>query len=325
MSPALLVIFIAGVPCAAGAWLVWRSFQDLRRRSKALAAEAAQVKSSESALLENLHAKELETAELKQALLGLEDRHKKERTKALAGVLKDLEEQKQRAVAISESRPSPEAGPKSALESLLFVASDPIPPARAAELLGMDEARARDLLFDLKEDYRLNARGLQMEDVGGGYQIVTRKEHAELVTEFLKVEIRRRMSRAALEVLAIVAYHQPVGRPQVEALRGVGSEGAVAHLLERGLIRTMGRGAGLGRPVLFGTTADFLRTFGLRSLEDLPPLPKGEEGAPTTAFSPDLYAEIERRLQRQGSKDQMALPTEDDLEKVDPDGGQAPV
>ncbi|QJA06114.1 SMC-Scp complex subunit ScpB [Thermosulfurimonas marina] len=161
-------------------------------------------------------------------------------------------------------------GLKAALEALLFVAGRPVKVEELRGIFpGVTEEELRQALRELSQEYQ--GRGLRIREVAGGFRMETAPEVAEPVRAFLKPRPRK-LSRAALETLAVVAYHQPVTRAEIERLRGVDSSGALKVLLEEKLIRIVGRKAVPGRPLLYGTTAKFLEVFGLRSLEDLPPL-----------------------------------------------------
>ena len=157
-----------------------------------------------------------------------------------------------------------------ALEALLFVSGEPLPAERMARVLGVPEAVVRDALQRLAAACRAPGRGLELVEVAGGWQLVTRPEYARAVEELLRPR-RQALSRAALETLAIIAYRQPVTRAEIEAIRGVQSEAGLRTLLERGLIREVGRKEAPGRPILYGTTPLFLQQFGLRDLSELPP------------------------------------------------------
>lgn len=156
-----------------------------------------------------------------------------------------------------------------AVECLLFVATEPLPLKTLAEVLQVDEERVQSALEALEE--RLQASGLQLVQVAGGYQLCTRPEFAEVVARYLQPQPSK-LSRAALETVAIIAYRQPITLPEIEAIRGVQSDGVVRTLLQRGLIQEVGRKQAAGRPVLYGTTPQFLHYFGLNSLEELPEL-----------------------------------------------------
>jgi segregation and condensation protein B len=161
------------------------------------------------------------------------------------------------------------------LESILFVASGPVSSSRLGTVLDMSPAAVRSLLFDLEQDY-LN-RGLRLQWTGQNVQLTTAPESSEIVERFLGLEVTTRLSQAALEVLAIVAYLQPITRPRIDSIRGVNSDGALRTLLGKGLIEEQGRMDTPGRPILYGTTPDFLQHFGLSIIDQLPPLEDEEE------------------------------------------------
>ena len=156
------------------------------------------------------------------------------------------------------------------LEALLFASDTPLPAERLAEVLEIDESSARAAVEALRAACDEPGRGLQVVEVGGGVRLVTRPEHAPVLMSLQRLRLKSRLSRAAVETLAIVAYRQPISRPEIEQLRGVGTESVLTSLLERRLVRVVGRKSTPGRPVLYGTTREFLEHFGLRDLEDLP-------------------------------------------------------
>jgi segregation and condensation protein B len=160
------------------------------------------------------------------------------------------------------------------LECFLFVAPDPVTPAQVAAALEIDERAARDALEGLRERYA--SPGLQVIRVAGGYQLCTRTEHAEAVSRFLRPPAQR-LARPALETLAIIAYRQPITQPEMEAIRGVNCAGVVRTLLERELIMEKGRKDTVGRPILYVTTDQFLKHFGLKDLTELPLLEESLE------------------------------------------------
>ncbi|KLU63246.1 segregation and condensation protein B [Peptococcaceae bacterium CEB3] len=158
-----------------------------------------------------------------------------------------------------------------ALEALLFVAKEPLSCERLAEILAMNQEDVTELIRDLRESCGSESRGLTVAEVNGGFRLATKPEVAPYI-ELLYKQPATGLSGAALEVLSIVAYRQPVTRGEIEFLRGIQSDTAVATLAEKGLIQEVGRKEGPGRPVLFGTTERFLTHFGLLSLSDLPAL-----------------------------------------------------
>lgn len=161
------------------------------------------------------------------------------------------------------------------LEALLFVAPEPIGPTHLAQALELTVPEVETGLREL--EYALAGRGLRLQRHTGRVQLTTAPELAGCIERFLGLEASTRLSRAALEALAIIAYQQPVTRPQVDAVRGVNSDGVMKSLLGKGLIHEAGRAEGPGRPILYGTSPDFLQHFGLNSLTELPPLQITEE------------------------------------------------
>jgi len=169
------------------------------------------------------------------------------------------------------------------VEALLFASDAPLELERIQEVLAVDREEALAVVSALMAQYATPGRGLAVVEVAGGYRICTRPELAPWLLQLRRAQARVRLSRAALETLAIVAYRQPIARPEIEQLRGVNAEGVLAHLLERRLIRVVGRKETPGRPLLYGTTREFLLHFGLRDLAELPPF---EAPAETPAASP---------------------------------------
>ena len=175
--------------------------------------------------------------------------------------------------AISNSTLTWRAG----LEALLFVASGPVAPAQLAEALDEKLDTVEQELNALAEEYSLG-RGLSLQWYAGKVQITSAPLAAAAVEKFLGLEATARLSRAALETLAIIAYRQPITRPCVDAIRGVNSDGVMKSLLNKGLVQETGRTEGPGRPILYGVTTDFLQHFGLSSLADLPAYDVPDEG-----------------------------------------------
>lgn len=161
------------------------------------------------------------------------------------------------------------------MEALLFVSEEPQPLGALARAAGVSDAAARKALKRLAADYE--ARGLRVMEDGHRYQLVTAPEYAPYVDELLGQGPGQRLSRAAVEVLTIVAYRQPCSRAEIEAIRGVNSDRLVITLEARGLIENVGVGEGPGKPKLYRTTMRFLEHFGISSPRDLPALPEAEE------------------------------------------------
>lgn len=169
------------------------------------------------------------------------------------------------------------AASPAALESLLFVAEGPVEPADLAKALGTDRQAVEAGLEQLETYYVEGERGLRLARCDGRVQLVTAPEAAGWVEEFLNLDSSTRLSGPALEVLAVIAYRQPVTRAQVEAVRGVDCSGVLRSLLQRGLVGEAGRLETVGRPILYGVTDLFMQHFGLTSLKELPPLEVKEQ------------------------------------------------
>lgn len=156
------------------------------------------------------------------------------------------------------------------IESLLFVAGRPLEYAELRRLTGADEAKVRLAVADLATELERAGRGVRVQWMGASAQLVSAPEHARFVAALLGLPTQVRLTTAALETLSVIAYRQPITRGQIEGIRGVNSDRALASLLQHGLAQEVGRAATVGRPVLFGTTPEFLQQFGLTSLESLP-------------------------------------------------------
>ena len=156
------------------------------------------------------------------------------------------------------------------IEAMLFVSAEPVPVTQLAAALDVNATVVERGLKELDET--LATRGLRLQRNAGRVQLTTAPELAQLVELFLGLEATTHLSRAALETLAIIAYQQPCTRPQVDALRGVNSDGMMKSLLNKGLVQESGRTDGPGRPILYSTTPEFLQHFGLSSIIELPPL-----------------------------------------------------
>ena len=166
---------------------------------------------------------------------------------------------------------------KSILESLLFAAGEPVSVARlVAALENVPKSEVDAALAAMSAEYSAANRGLALEEVAGGFQLRTAKEHAQYVRRLLATRPPR-LSRPLLETLAIIAYRQPITRPEIEQLRGVDTGGVLETLLERRLIKIAGRKEAPGRPMVYATTPEFLETFGLKDLDALPDLKEFRE------------------------------------------------
>lgn len=158
-----------------------------------------------------------------------------------------------------------------ALEALLFMAKDPLTVERLAEILELGTYDVQELLSELRERYHSKSSGLCIVEIDGGYKLGTKAEVSRYIEILYKQPVQG-LSAAALEVLSIIAYKQPVTRGEIDFLRGVQSDRALSTLVEKDLVKEVGRKDGPGRPILFGTTEQFLLHFGLSSIEELPTL-----------------------------------------------------
>ncbi len=170
--------------------------------------------------------------------------------------------------------------PIDVVEALLFASDVPVEADRIREVLDLSSAdEARAIVGGLRERYAARDSALEIVEAGGGYRMLTRPEVAPWLVRLARSRTRARLSRPALETLAIVAYRQPVSRPDIDAIRGVNSEGVLDNLMEKRMVRIAGRKEAPGRPFLYETTREFLVAFGLRDLGDLPQV-EGELAVP---------------------------------------------
>ncbi|MDR0888667.1 MAG: SMC-Scp complex subunit ScpB [Coriobacteriales bacterium] len=196
-----------------------------------------------------------------------------------------------------------------ALEALLFVSDEPVKVSKLADILEADTEDVKAALVGLAEQLEHDERGIQLRDVAGGWKLYTHPAYHELIEKYVISWDTRTLSQAALEALAVIAYHQPATRADVNAIRGVNSEGVIASLVEKGLVREAGRDSRAGNAILYATTRTFLEKFGLRTLSDLPPL---EDFAPDE----ESKAYIRERLSaRAPSSDELDFG--DDAERED--------
>lgn len=196
---------------------------------------------------------------------------------------------------------------RGALEALLLVSSDPVSAPTLASVLDIAPGEAASLLAELKAEYEDANRGFQLREVAGGWRLFTHPAYHDIVESYVLSWDTQKLSQAALETLAVVAYHQPVTREIVKGIRGVNSDGVISSLVDKGLIREMGKDQAHGQAILYGTTNAFLEKFGLRSIKDLPDLEQ---------FAPDEQARKFIRERLSGRSIQSTLEDEDsDLEE----------
>lgn len=200
-----------------------------------------------------------------------------------------------------------------AIEALLFVSDEPVTASRVAKLLDVNAPAVEGALKVLAAEYAEENRGFQLREVAGGWRLYTHPAYHNYVEEYVLSWDTRRLSQAALEALAVIAYHQPVTRQGVNAVRGVNSEAVISSLIEKGLVREAGRDKNAGNAILYGTTRTFLERFGLKDLAELPPL---EEFAP----DPDTQRAIRERLNAlEGSVLNLDGDDEDEIDAEDED------
>lgn len=181
---------------------------------------------------------------------------------------------------------------RAAIEALIFASSEPLTVKSIAEILEISEHTVKQIITDLLAEYHSEKRGIQLVEVANGYQFLTHPECALYVERLQKVPRNVGLSQAAIETLAIVAYKQPITRAEIESLRGVRAESSLTTLLEKKLIEEAGRKEVAGRPILYATSQQFLKYFGLNSLEELPAIPEWiegrDEGLETSDSEPSL-------------------------------------
>lgn len=161
---------------------------------------------------------------------------------------------------------------KSIIEALFFVADEPLTLKKIAQVVGEEEDAIKKAIYDLKNEYLLKNRGIQLQEVAEGYRFYTHPGYASYVERLVLSSDQRRLTQAALETLVIVAYKQPITKSEIGAIRGVNADAVLSSLQEKGLVKEIRRDKGPGQPILYGTTKAFLEKFGLRDISYLPPL-----------------------------------------------------
>lgn len=196
---------------------------------------------------------------------------------------------------------------KGALEAMLLVSSDPVSAPALASILSITPGECVSLLAELQVEYQEKNRGIQLREIAGGWRLFTHPAFHEQVEALVLSWDTQRLSQAALETLAVIAYHQPVTREMVKGIRGVNSDGVISSLVDKGLVRELGRDPQHGQAIIYGTTSAFLEKFGLRSTKDLPDLEQ---------FAPDEQSRQFIRERLSGRSIQSTLEeTDDDLEE----------
>ncbi|MCF6093487.1 SMC-Scp complex subunit ScpB [Microaerobacter geothermalis] len=190
---------------------------------------------------------------------------------------------------------------KSIIEGLLFAVGDEgIELKHLSEILELDKDTVYDLIQDMKGDYKREGRGIQIVETANAFQLTTLPEHAPYFERLVHSPSHSTLSQAALETLAIISYRQPITRAEIEEIRGVKSEKALHTLIHKMLVKEVGRGEGMGRPILYGTTKEFLEYFGLSSLNDLPPLPQELDLAEEMEIEKQmLFSRLEQKKEKE--------------------------
>jgi segregation and condensation protein B len=163
------------------------------------------------------------------------------------------------------------------VESLLFISGEAVPLSAIAQTIEMDKATAKAIIHTLADKYENEKRGIRIIEINGAYQMCTAAECFEYIRNMYKSPNRQGLTQALLETLAIIAYKQPLTRAQIEEIRGVSAEHAVSKLVEKNLVCEVGRMDSPGKPIMFGTTNEFLRYFGFKNVSELPPLQETEQ------------------------------------------------
>lgn len=179
---------------------------------------------------------------------------------------------------------------KSALESMMFMWGEALSVKDAADVLETSKAEVRELMAELKTEYDMQGRGIRIREVDDAFGFVTHIENDMFIKKLCTPVRVKRLSQAALEVLAIVAYRQPVSRGEIDSIRGIKSERVLDGLMDKGLIEAVGRSEGVGRPIIYGTTREFLAKFGFTTLDELPEIEEFENTS--RSGSPELHEQL---------------------------------
>jgi segregation and condensation protein B len=182
---------------------------------------------------------------------------------------------------------------KSAFESMMFVWGEPLDVKNAGEVMGLDEKEAYAYFKEIQQEYEKEGRGIAVREIDGAFQFITKSENFGYLQRLCTPVKERRLSQSALEVLAIIAYRQPVTKGEIDAIRGVKNERIIEGLIKKDLIEETGRSAAVGRPILYGTTIGFLKHFGFESLKELPEIENIEETLKETEDSGDETEQLE--------------------------------
>lgn len=195
---------------------------------------------------------------------------------------------------------------KKALEAMMFIWGEPLSYKVAAEVMNQDKDLVYECFLELKGEYEKESRGIRIREINKAFQFVTSKDMASYIDRLCTPVKRRRLSQAALEVLAIIAYKQPVTKGEIDSIRGIKSDRVMEGLLARELIKEAGRTNGIGRPILYGTTEEFLKNMGLGSIKELPEIDDIENSI-----------HIEEGIIRDPGQMELSLETEEEISDKD--------
>jgi segregation and condensation protein B len=207
------------------------------------------------------------------------------------------------------------ANMKHVVEALLIATDEPLPLKKIIEIANIPEQDVRKYIDELNQDYHMSNRAFEIKEIAGGFQIYTLPQFADWVSNLLNR--KSKLSKAALETLAIIAYHQPITRAEIEKLRGVDSTWVLDTLLQKGLIKTMGRLPLPGRPIKYGTTKEFLRYFGINDLNELPREENFEKQIATDYSDrhDELTTEPTKEESAENGEDTESIKTTNDLQE----------
>ncbi|MFH1994174.1 MAG: SMC-Scp complex subunit ScpB [Nitrospinota bacterium] len=202
---------------------------------------------------------------------------------------------------------------KAIIENILLVSDRPVTPDKIIETLegAIDADTFKNIMDELMHEYK--QRGIQIIEIAMGYQLATRPKYADWIGRFINIDRKTKLSKAALEVLSIIAYRQPITRIEIDTIRGVDSGGVVKSLIDKKLIRGMGRKKVIGKPMMFGTSRRFLEYFGLRNLADLPTIEEFREKEENINTSEENEGELRRKSGQLFAEQQQVEP-DDEME-----------
>lgn len=205
---------------------------------------------------------------------------------------------------------------KSVIESMLFVSGEPLSLRELSNNLEIKDKVIEEVIKEMMNEYEEKSRGIKLISIDGSYQLVTKSENSDYIQKLLKKNKKHSLSQASIESLAIIAYKQPITRIDIDEIRGVKSESAIQKLVERGLIKDIGRLEVPGRPILYGTTDEFLRQFGLKTIKELPSLDlysDKETQSSMEVLNKALYDINSDSISNQNNKDILEVASDEEI------------